>query len=83
MTSMLTLPQMPDGSQAPEPSVLVSRAKALGWTQNEMAQQAGFDSGYISRLLNDKAYGPRPYIKLVRTVEREERRRAKKNGAAA
>jgi predicted transcriptional regulator len=82
MMSALTLPQMPDGSQAPYPSELVARAKALGWSQNELARRAKKDSGFVSRLLTGKVKAPGVYVTLVRTVEREERRRAKRERAA-
>lgn len=78
MTSTMTLPRLPDGSQAPEPEILVSRAKALGWSQNEMARRARKDGGFVSRLLTGKVKAPGVYLKLVRVVEREERRRARR-----
>lgn len=82
MMSALTLPQLPDGSPAPYPSELVARARALGWTQNELARRAKKDSGFVSRLLTGKVKAPGVYLTLVRTVVKEEQRRAKKASAA-
>lgn len=76
MTSTVTLPRMPDGSQAPTPKRLVARARALGWTQNELARQAGKDPGFVSRLLAGKTKAPGVYVLLVQTVEDAESRRA-------
>lgn len=81
MTSVLTIPQMPDGSPAPYPSELVARAKALGWSQNELARRAKKDSGFVSRLLTGKTKAPGVYRQLVLIVLREERRRSRKRVA--
>ena len=61
----------------PWPSELVARARALGWSQNELARRAGKDTGFVSRLLAGKLKSPGVYRTLVKTVERAERRRAK------
>jgi predicted transcriptional regulator len=66
---------MTGGTQAPYPSELVARARALGWSQNELARRAKKDGGFVSRLLAGKVKAPGVYRTLVRTVEREERRR--------
>lgn len=79
--STMTLPQMPDGSQAPPPSELIARAGALGWSQNEMARRARKDPGFVSRLLTGKLRSPGVYVTLVRVVERAERRRARQAAA--
>ena len=81
MMSTLTLPQMADGTQAPYPSELVARARAVGWSQNEMARRAKKDGGFVSRLLTGKVKAPGVYRHLVRTVEKEERRRARRKVA--
>ena len=65
-------------SRLPYPSELVTRARALGWTQNGLARRAAKDGGFVSRLLAGKLKSPGVYRTLVRTVEKAERRRAKR-----
>ena len=78
MTSAMTFPRSTARPQVPYPSELVARARALGWSQNEMARRAGKDTGFVSRLLRDKIRAPGVYRTLVQTVQKEERRQAKR-----
>ena len=74
-------PLSPQQWPGPWPSELVARARALGWSQNELARRAGKDRGFVSKILTGKHKAPGVYRTLVKTVERAERRRAR--GAAA
>lgn len=60
---------------------LLARARALGWTQNELARRAKKDVGHVSRVLRGLMTAEPTWSAAERAVLREERRRARKRAA--
>lgn len=59
---------------------LVDRARALGWSQNELARRIKRNVGHFSRVLSGERPSAVMWIEAEKVLGREERRRS--NGAA-
>ncbi len=61
---------------------LLARARALGWSQNELARRIRRNPGTLSRVLRGKVTSAVVWRRAEAVLLREERRRARKRTAA-
>lgn len=54
---------------------LIARARALGWSQNELARRAGCQAPHFSRVLNGVRASARVWKAAERALRKAERRR--------
>ena len=60
-----------------------ARRVALGWSQNELARRINKNPGYVSGVLSGKWTSGVVWARIAKTLDREERRRARRPTALA
>ncbi len=81
MTATVAPPQASDEITAKR-AELVARARALGWSQNELARRIGRNPGTLSRVFAGKFQSAPAWESAERVILRAERKRSRRRDAA-